>query len=358
MGNPYLESDESIVLSTHNVIVKSARSEVILTNQRLIFSESGYTVFRPRTIPLAVIMTVTEAETATGDPIINLSLATSDGATQPLELVFTRKPREQRKQECDAWVQKLGELTVAARDDAARMGISIADLVAKITIDATPRATPQEGAPVEQPVMTGGKKSSSGSCRRSFPKTSSAGPKIIAIAAIIIVIIAVLVGAYINAKSLPGTSGVPAVPTATPVTTVTPAATPVPTPLPTVTILQTPTPVLTTVPPSPPQIVIPPTGVWVRVEYPENAGIYAGSVGTTGRQKQVNATGAQFYQIPAAQSDIMDISVQKQSGSGEMLTVKVYNNGELVKIGRTSKPLGTIVMHFDLKTALPISSSS
>ena len=352
MGNPYLESDESIVLSTHNVIVKSARSEVILTNQRLILSDSSHTQFKPRTIPLAVIMTVTEAETTTGDPIINLSLATSDGATQPLELVFSRKPREQRKQECDEWVQKLGELTAAARDEAARMGISIADLVAKITIDATPRATPQEGAPVEQPVMTGGEKSSSGSCRRSFPKTSSAGPKIIAIAAIIIVIIAVLVGAYINAKSLPGTSGVPLVPT------VTPATTPVTTPLPTVTILQTPTPELTIVPTSTPQVLIPPTGVWVRVEYPENAGNYVGSVGTTGRQKQVNATGTQFYQIPAAQSDIMDISVQKQSGSGEMLTLKVYNNGELVKIGRTSNPMGTVVMHFDLKTAYPIPSSS
>ncbi len=354
MGNPYLNNDESIILATHNVISRSVRSDVILTNQRLILSDSSHTQFRPRSIPLAVIMTVTKAETATGDPIISLSLATQDGATQPCDLEFIQKPHKKRSQECDEWVKKLGELAAAAREEATRTGISIADLAAAMTAEEVSLAAPTDVTPGEHPTLTPAKKSSAGSsCRRQFPKTSSTKAAILACVAIIIVVIALVVGVYVNSMPQRGSTAGTVAPT--PLPTTLPAQTTVTTPVPTVTIQYTPTFVVTTVPTSVPEIPIPPNGVWVRVESPVN---YVGSVGISGRLQQVNATGVQFYRIPAVQTDILDISVQKQSGYGDPLTIKVYNNGELVNIGSTTVPMGTVEMHFSLKTALPISTSS
>jgi hypothetical protein len=350
MGNPYLNNDESIILATHNVISRSVRSDVILTNQRLILSDSSHPQFRPRSIPLAVIMTVTKAETATGDPILTLSLATQDGATQPRELVFAQTPPKKRSQECDEWVKKLGELAAAAREEATRTGVSIADLAAAMTAEEISLAAPPDGTPGELPQITPPKKPAAGSCRSLFPKTSSTKVRILAIAAILIVVIAIVAGAYVNSMPHKGSSAGTVAPTTLP--TLPPETTPVPA----ATTQQTPTAAVTTVPTPIPEIPIPTTGVWVRVESPVN---YVGSVGTSGRTQAVNATGEHFYQIPAAQTDFLDISVRKQSGYGDPLTIKVYNNGELVKSGTTTAPMGTVELHFSLKTAVSnISSTS
>jgi len=350
MGNPYLNNDESIILATHNVISRAVRSDVILTNQRLILSDSSHPQFRPQSIPLAVIMTVTKAETATGDPILTLSLATQDGATQPRELIFAQTPPKKRSQECDGWVKKLGELAAAAREEATRTGISIALLVAAMEAEEASAVALPDGAPGDSSATPPSKKSSSGACRRQFPKTSSAKVTTLAIAAILIVVIALIVGAYVNSMPQKGSSAGTVVPTTLP------TQTQVSTPVPTVTIQPTPTTVVTTTPTSTLQIPIPQTGIWVRVESPVN---YVGTVGTSGWLQQVNATGVMFYQIPAPQNVVMDISVQKQSGYGDPLTVKVYNNGELVKVGTTTVPMGTVELHFSLNTDVSnISSTS
>ncbi|MDD3137316.1 MAG: hypothetical protein PHF64_12535 [Methanoregula sp.] len=377
MGNPYLNSDETILLATHNVISSTVRSDVILTNQRLILSDSSHTQFRPRTLPLAVIQTVTRSETTNGEPIISLSIATAEGATQPMDLVFSQKPREQRKQESDEWMKKLGEQAAMARDDAAKKGISLTDLIAAISLDDTPEVTLPDGT---TPVTPYPKKGSGKACRRSFPRTSSSKFMIFGIAAIIIVIIAVLAGAYIHAGSGLGKQVTPIVPTTTATTvpttvlttsataitttvvttvpTTPPVTTPASTPTAAITIPPTPTPVVTSVAVSPSGVLIPPTGVWIRVEYPENAGNFVGSVGPAGRQVSVNATGVWMKQIPAAQTDILDISVKKQSGTGDRLTINVYNNGVQVKSGTTTVPFGTVELHFSLKPVLSNESGS
>jgi len=354
MGNPYLNNDESIILATHNVISRSVRSDVILTNQRLILSDSNHPQFRPRSIPLAVIMTVTKAETATGDPILTLSLATQDGATQPRELVFAQTPPKKRSQESDDWVKKLGELAAAAREEATRTGVSIADLAAAMTAEEVSLAAPPDGTPGELPQITPPKKPAAGSCRSLFPKTSSTKVRILAIAAILIVVIAIVAGAYVNSMPHKGSSAGTVAPTTPPATL--PTQTLVTTPVPTVTIQPTPTTVVTTAPTSTPQISSAQTGIWVQVESTVN---YVGTVGTAGRLQAVNATGEHFYQIPAAQTDFLDISVRKQSGYGDPLTIRVYNNGELVKVGTTTVPMGTVELHFSLNTAVSnISSTS
>ncbi len=362
MGNPYLASDESIILATHNILIKSVRSDVILTNQRLIISDSSHTQFRPQTIPLAAVMTVTTGESGLGDPVITLSLAAAHDATEPLELNFHQKDRENRQQECNDWVGKLGELTIAAREKAAQEGITLADLVAIITsektatIDSKDEENPMAQIAPETPRPSTPKKPPAFS--RPAPGISKFG----AIVAIIIVILAVAGGVYLVTKSVPGKTTVPVVPvtTITEVTSVPSMSTTVPaqtTTVPVILVTPAPTlsPVITPTPAASPQLIIPTTGVWVRVTSPGN---YTGSIGTAGNLRDIAGTGEQFYQIPAAPDAMIDVVIQKESGAGDMLSADIYNAGVLVKHGSTTAPKGILEIHFSLKPVTPTMNGS
>ena len=111
MGNPYLNRDESIILTTHNVSFDSVVTEVIFTNQRLILFDSRHAQFRYQTIPLATIETVMIREDAQDNPVIFLSIAplTPDSPPQSKELTFSRQTTGDRKQECEDWVKQLKE---------------------------------------------------------------------------------------------------------------------------------------------------------------------------------------------------------------------------------------------------------
>ena len=117
MGNPYLNRDESIILTTHNVIFNSIVTEVIFTNQRLILFDSRHAQFRYQTIPLATIETVMIREDAESNPVIFLSIApiTPDSPPQSKELTFSKQASGDRKQECVDWVKQLKEQITAVR---------------------------------------------------------------------------------------------------------------------------------------------------------------------------------------------------------------------------------------------------
>jgi hypothetical protein len=348
MGNPYLNNDESIILATHNVMFRSVRSDMILTNQRLIMSDSSHTQFRPRVIPLAVVMTVTKSETGTGEPGFTLSLVTPDGATQPRELVFSQRPHKKREQECDEWIKRIGEFSAKAREAATSTGVSVADMAAMMAAEEQALDTEQQGTVSGQPGGSPAGRPAPGSCRRQFPKTSSKKVAILAVVAIIIIAIALVVGVYVNSMPQKGGAVPTVMPTMTPVPT-----TAVMTPVPTATTIPAPTTVVTAAQTSAPQIPIPQEGVWVRVESPVT---YVGTVGISGNLQEVNATGMKFYRVPAAQTDVLDITVQKQSGYRDPLNITVYNNGNLVKVSSTTTPMGTIELHIRLNEALPNST--
>ncbi len=109
MVNPYLNRDESIILTTHNVSFNSLLTELILTNQRLIIFDTGHPQFRYQTIPLTTIETVIAREDAQGNPFIFLSVSpmTLDSAPQSKEFTFLRQAGGDRKQECEVWIQQL-----------------------------------------------------------------------------------------------------------------------------------------------------------------------------------------------------------------------------------------------------------
>jgi hypothetical protein len=362
MGNPYLASDESIILATHNILIKSVRSDVILTNQRLIISDSSHAQFRPQTIPLAAVMTVTTGENGLGYPVITLSLAAAHDSTEPLELAFYQKVRQNRQQECNEWVQKLGELTILAREKAAHEGITLADLVAVITSEKTAQADMGDAENTMVRIEPATPRPSAPGRPYTFSRPAPGISKFVAIAAIIIVILAVAGGVYLVTKSVPGKTTVPVVPDTTTieVTRVPSMSTTVPTLTTTEPVsLVTPAPTLsspmTTQPAAAAQLIIPETGVWVRVTNPGN---YTGSIGTAGNLRDIVGTGVQFYQIPAAPDAMIDVIIQKESGAGDMLSADIYNTGVLVKHGSTTTPKGTLEIHISLKPATPAMNGS
>ncbi|WP_321507887.1 zinc-ribbon domain-containing protein [uncultured Methanoregula sp.] len=177
-----------------------------------------------------------------------------------------------------------------------------------------------------------------------LPAPRSSGKKYIAIVIAIIVILAVVGSAilFINPQQTPTPAVTPttAVPTLTPVVTAT-TVTPQETMLPVMTA--SPTPSATTVSSS--QIVIPSTGVWVRVNYP---GSYASSIGTPGAETARTDTGEHLYRVSTS-TGIVVASVQKVDATGNELRVEVYKDGNLVTEKTTTGPKGIVEIQIDLR---------
>ena len=384
MGTPYFNRDESIILTAHKVNFDSATSDVMLTSQRLILIDAGYAQFKPLTISLATIETVIPGEDAYGNPIITLSLAATipGGATQSKDLVFSQKMRGERKQECNDWVKRLKEQVTAFRQKASPAVETPTDLDTDIIFDDTittgtdhghdgsvpPRISPAPQEPVVIPPQKGNwrgealphnatheelasGRSGAESAMELPPKiplssrfhpapASPDKPNFTAIAAIIIVILAVAGGVFMYSHIPQGTPPeLPATITPLPITTI---ATPVPT---TIVPEQTPTPPVTPLPTTQPEVIIPDTGVWVRVQY---AGNFTGLVGISGGMQQINGSVDQFYRIPTI-DDLIEATIQKQDGSGNVLTVEIYKNGKMVKRSTIASPMGILDLHVDLK---------
>jgi len=387
MGNPYLNRDETIILTTQRIRINSTLTDVLLTNQRLILVDPGHAQFRPQTIPLTTIETVMTGEDAEGNPILSLSLSaiTPQGATQSKELIFSQKTSGERKQERDEWVKQLKEQIASVREQALSTRITASDqetgnLSAEIKPDRIARFpvdSPFTGTshPVQEPGLTSEQKDSgeetgsepvspekviptitemtesiapvgeaeqkSGTLASRFhpPAAPSNKSKTIAVTAIIIIFLALIGAGVIYSTNLQGNSGIPPEPVNTP--TIPPVTTTIPTP----TVQQTVTPQATIILPTQPQVLIPPTGVWVRVIYPGN---FNGTIGSAGKMRPVTGSVDQFYQVPTVDG-IVQALIQKKDGSGNILTAEVYRNGTMVKNISITAPRGTIDLVVDLK---------
>jgi hypothetical protein len=166
------------------------------------------------------------------------------------------------------------------------------------------------------------------------------------IAAVIIILLVVAGGAFLFWNFMQGAGPAPE-----------PAVTPTATPTPTITLapatIATTAPPVTTAVPTPVPVLIPPDGVWVRVNY---SGSFKGSIGTAADQRPVADSGDQFYSVPTSEG-IVQLAVQKIDGSGKELVVEVYRNGVLIKRGATTVPRGVVELQVDLRppktTAIP-----
>ncbi|HNX16919.1 MAG TPA: hypothetical protein PKM50_01165 [Methanoregula sp.] len=109
-------------------------------------------------------------------------------------------------------------------------------------------------------------------------------------------------------------------------------------PAPEITPVQTSQPVSTTAP-----VVVQSTGVWVKVVY---NGTFVGTYGNPGTLKQVRGKEEQVYTIKDPH-DLVQASFTKQDDSGNVLTVEVYNNGNMIKQVTKSAPRATISILVD-----------
>jgi len=117
MGSPYLNSGESITMTTHRVGVDSIPYDVMLTTHRLTLIDSRYARFEPLMIAFEDILTVKSGAVSTGEPVILLSYTDGDGAAREMNLIFSQQPGEHRKHERDLWVKKLMESIIAEREE-------------------------------------------------------------------------------------------------------------------------------------------------------------------------------------------------------------------------------------------------
>ena len=357
MGIPYLNSDESILLSTHNILVDAAVSEAILTNRRLLIVDSDNSLSRHKEIPFAAIETVTTMESGSGDPAISLAILKKAGGTNPMQVVFTQQPRSQRAGERDDWAQRIKEQIALLPAGTAMEFLDFAEDEAedlKKLIGYKSDGSPSAAEDRNVPAGSRPKGKASLSSRFHPPASAAPGKKMFtAIAAIVIVILLIAGAAFIYPAFLSPKASVP-LPQVTPATTtaVTPVPvttaeiTAVPTPVPAVTPEQTGSPQPATVTTTQPPTDVPASGIWVRIGYD---GDYTGTVGTGGRLVDVSGTGGRLYRVPAASTDIVEVAVQKLDTAGLPMTIGVYNNGRLLQQKTIITPKGTLAMTVDLK---------
>ncbi|MDD1694615.1 MAG: hypothetical protein LUQ71_07810 [Methanoregula sp.] len=350
MGSPYLNTNEAILLSTHNVVINTIPAEAILTSQRLILVDSRHAQLRPQDIPFTALETVTIGDTSALNPVLSLSIVMKDDVRHTLGIVFPQVPKTRRTGERDEWAVKLKEASLNAQQGH---GVQPAELMPPWVPGEIPEETDDgvkgEEIPDEKyfnPPLS--------------PRKPHTGPKpkkraIIAAGLVILLIVAGAAGVYFFAPSFTGTSITQTTPAVTPVAT-TPTEVPVTT-VPPATVITQQTeamPEITTVETPAQQTIIPQAGVWIRIEY---AGNFTASFGTSGRLREITGSGDQLYQIPA-KDEIVEATVEKLDDSGSLLTVSIYNDGQIVKSSTTQNPHGTVEIHTDLRVTSPTTAST
>ena len=336
MVNFFLNDDESIVLTNQNIVVEKGQYEAILTNRRLILIRSDETKAPAREIMLCEIGSVIPGENNLGEPTITLSHYSSDGVLQALELTFSRNVGDQTRFHYQEWIVRLKEqVKIAAQEQPAPIGIPPKmEERGNNVIPVTPDIPVNQDALVSTPLSATPETPPVHKETRPF----KIGPAKVIILTLIIATI--IIGGVALSHFYQGTSGAGTKPVS-PDATKTPSVNQIVAPTtPSVTITTIP------VPPGPtinkvPEMIIPPSGIWVRVQYQGN---FTGTVGIQGGLRDIAGTGDRFYQIPET-GGIIDAEIQKLDNSGRELVIIIYNNGTAVKRGSTTVPAGTVSLN-------------
>jgi hypothetical protein len=122
MGDPDLRSDETVLVRTQEVYVKSIPFEGILTNKRIILVDRAKNLLPLKEIPLATIKDVEGGENAIRDPFVTVTVITRTGETRQMVLTFSRKAGGNRNKERDEWVKTLKENVSSSFEQVIRKG--------------------------------------------------------------------------------------------------------------------------------------------------------------------------------------------------------------------------------------------
>jgi len=93
----------------------------MLTNERVFFIDNRKARLEPRIISLSTIMSVQGGKTPAQDPVITLVFHPRKGGDprQPLNLIFSQDPNENRRPERDDWVRGLIQLSINQQEKSA-----------------------------------------------------------------------------------------------------------------------------------------------------------------------------------------------------------------------------------------------
>ena len=122
MGDPDLRSDETVLVRTQGVYVKSIPFEGILTNKRIVLVDRVKNLLPPKEIPLATIKDVEGGENAIRDPFVTVTVITRTGETRQMVLTFSRTAGGNRNKERDEWVKTLKENVSSSFEQVIRKG--------------------------------------------------------------------------------------------------------------------------------------------------------------------------------------------------------------------------------------------
>ena len=121
-------------------------------------------------------------------------------------------------------------------------------------------------------------------------------------------------------------------------------------PVPTPSLPVTPVPIPSTpVTAAPTPVVIPATGIWVRVTYPQD---YYGRLGNPGSLREVGGSGDRLYQMNTGDR-LVQVQMYKTDNSGNTLSVEIYRDGVSITHRTTSSPMGFIELLIDATTGAP-----
>jgi hypothetical protein len=152
MGDPELRSDETILLRTPGVFVKSIAFEGFLTNKRIILIDRVKNLLPQKEIPLVTIKDIEPGENAIRDQIITLSVLAKSGETRQMILTFSRQTGGNRIRERNEWVRLLKENTSSSIDQVIRKVIPGTGPVVKKPEPAVPPRLEVISPPVSKKV--------------------------------------------------------------------------------------------------------------------------------------------------------------------------------------------------------------
>lgn len=149
MGSPYLNSGETIILTTNRVSADTVPYDVMLTSERIFLIDNRNARFEPWIIPLNAILSVQGGKTPAQDPAITLLFRTGvvgSGSRQPLNLIFSQDPSENRKPERDDWVRSLIQLSISQHE---RELVTETPVIPEVTGETGLRPTVRHGVAPE-----------------------------------------------------------------------------------------------------------------------------------------------------------------------------------------------------------------
>lgn len=117
MGSPYLNSGETIFLTGSRVVAGDISYDIMLTTERLFLIDNRNPRFEPEIILISSILSVQGGKTPANEPVITILFHPEEGSVrEPMNLLFSQNPNENRKPERDDWVRALIQVSIALQE--------------------------------------------------------------------------------------------------------------------------------------------------------------------------------------------------------------------------------------------------